>query len=219
MAKKNVRRGKPGKQKQNKTTTMSVMVMGGIVAVIVFFVVIMGFFMKESDGMDFQENYQSMGTDPRCPSTIKFEGKTYDHLRGHDLFQKRKQGYGSCDFDILSCIYGRDCMKKTLDDGKKLGRLWRRNPVCGRNHHNKTFEFCNKDDLVAVHMNIERKGNPIVWAGKTTYTNPNGCVDKYGVSADKGFNNANIGLGLGGFVGHKECWGTSDLSQFEVVRQ
>lgn len=212
-ATKKFRIKKPNKQ-QSKSNIF-IMVMIGVA--ITFFVVVIGFFMKEEDRMASQENYDNAGTDSRCASVIEFNGKKYNHLKGYDLIRKKNQGYGSCEFDILSCIYGRECSEKTLNDGKKLGKIWQKTPACGKDHYNKTFEFCNKDDLVAVHLNIEKRNNPVVWAGETKFLNPNGCIDKYGVSANKSFDNATISIGMDGFVGNKECWGTSDLSKFKKI--
>lgn len=211
--KKNLRIKRQNKQ-QSKSNIVVIVLIGVAIA---FFIVVIGFFMKEADRMASQENYDYVGTDSRCPSVIELNGKQYNHLKQYDTIRKKNQGYESCGFDILSCIYGRECSEKTLNDGKKLGKMWQKSPACGREHYNKTFEFCNKDDLVAVHLNIEQKNNPVVWAGQTTYLNPNACINKYGVSADKSFNNANLGMGVDGFVGSKECWGTSDLSKFKKI--
>jgi len=71
-----------------------------------------------------KENYDTKSyktqTISSCPTSIMYNNKKYTHLAGHDVFIEKNPGYGSCaDFDITSCIYGRNIQKKTMDDGKK----------------------------------------------------------------------------------------------------
>jgi len=100
--------------------------------------------------------------------------------------------------------------------------VWWNSPACGRANWKKEFDFCDKDDLVAVHFkdidnSIKRK---IVYAGKTGCLNDcnNSCLSKYGMSADKSkLDNSTINFGVDSFEGNKVCYLKHDTSNVKIV--
>lgn len=168
-----------------------------------------------------KENYETK-TISSCPASIMYENKTYTHLAGHDTVLEANQGYGSCDFDITSCIYGRNIQDKTMNDGKKVARVWWNSPACGRTNWKKTFKFCDKDDIVAVHFKdiADSKKRKIVYAGKTGCVTDcnNSCLAKYGMSANKSvLDNASINPGIDGFENNKECNLKYNTSNVKII--
>ena len=139
-----------------------------------------------------REMYYTSGlTVKECPSQIEYDKKIYDHLLGFDITvgKSDKSGNGCEDGEVTHCRYGIISSKK-MNDGKKFGLIWRTQPVCGQDFHNKTATFAEKNDFVnLVYRDITNpQKKKLIHAGKTSCKDcSNKCYDKYGLSVDRSF--------------------------------
>lgn len=209
MVKKTIRPNKKRSCEKCGISTMTMLVL--FVAV----VAVGGYFFFSQ----YQENYTT-STISECPDSVVFNNKKYTHLKGQDTLLEAKTGT-ACDFDITSCIYGRNIEKKTMNDGKKVAGVWWTSPVCGKSNSKKSFDFCDKNDLLAVHFKDMKDATKrkIVWAGKTEPLFNNKCLDKYGVSVDKyQMDNGKISFGSTGYDTYlDECLMKYDSSNVKIV--
>lgn len=161
------------------TSTMMIVVVG---------ILILGLIMYFSTM--WNEKFNSNTTNYNCPKTIKYNGKSYDYMPGHGYsVEKTNDNNIGCEkFPLDVCFYAGNCTTKQVK-GKKLGSLWVKSPECGRVNHEKSFEFCDKDDLIQVNfkdINDPRKRQAI-YVGKAE-VNPNDlnnvCLKWGGISKD-----------------------------------
>lgn len=212
---------KTTKRQMKKSKKMCGMSTIAVVGMIIALVILIGYLMIAKDKESYFEAVAPSGTSMYCPNTVTYDGKVYTHLTGHDKFFPANSDYPACAFDITSCIYGRNIQTKSMDDGKKKVGIWLTSPVCGRANWKKSFNFCDKNDLVAVHYkDIDNpKKKELIYAGKTTCSDScdNACLLTYGMSVDKTLmNNGSINPGIDGFVGNKECLLKADSSKLKV---